>query len=68
MGVKYIIPRLMENVDMADRELKAVISKESKSQLKEAIDKIDETEATIKGLEITETNDGASVLKILLEV
>ena len=65
---KYIIPYLMEDVNMADREVTAIISKQSAIEIQKAINEIDGTGVTIKGLEIIETNDGVSVLKILLEV
>lgn len=56
---------------MADRELKAVISKKSEKEIKKAIDKIEETGATLKELKIgNEIVNGVSVsiLRILVEV
>lgn len=56
---------------MANRELKAVISKKSEKEIKKAIDKIEETGAILKGLKIGEkTINGVSVsvLRILVEV
>lgn len=56
---------------MADRELKVVISKKSEQQIQKAIEKIDETNATVKRLKIEKKMvDGVSVpvLKILVTV
>jgi len=56
---------------MASRELNAVISEESEIQIKKAIDKIDETGVSVKGLKIekkTVKGISVSILKILVEV
>jgi ACT domain-containing protein len=56
---------------MASRELKVVISKKSETQIKKAIDKIDESGAAVKGLKLgkkTVNGMSVSVLKILVEV